>query len=127
MNSLPYSLLLIGTLTLGACSPNTPEQALQLRIENSIDLIESEKYEDLLLNYYQPGLVDDLKSNHNIKKLAKYYGEAPQTNNLLNGLRLAYELEPTFNTSKTKATFSHQDLKIDMIWQQIDGVWYLMK
>lgn len=127
MNSLPYSLLLFSALTISACSPVSPEQALNERIESSIRLIESGQYERLLVNYYQPHLVEDLKSNHNIQKLATYYGEAPQTDFLLKDLKLALQSSPEFNTSKTLATFSNEKLGLKMVWKQVDNVWYLTK
>lgn len=125
MNSLPYSFLFLGILSMSACAPVSPEQALEERIESSIHLIETEQYERLLVNYYQPNVVENLKSEYNIKKLATYYGEAPQTDFLLKNLKAALQSTPEFNKSKTVAKFPNDDLEFEMIWKQINNVWYL--
>ncbi len=127
MKSLPYSILILGVLTLNACTPTSPETALQNRLDQSIDLIEAGDYEELLVNYYLPKLVKDLKEQHNIKRLAKYYGEAPQTHQLLQDLKIASHIQPNFNAQKTEAVFYHDELSFRMVWKRVDDVWYLVK
>ncbi len=120
-----YPLTLLALMTLTACSTPTPEEALQHRLNTFIGLMEAGEYETVLVNYYTPDMVEELKSARNFKKIVKYYGEAPQKEILLRDLKRAKDFRPQFNIAKTKAMFVGNDFESKIKWQRINGNWYL--
>ena len=119
-------ILFMGCLVLYSCGESTPEIHLQNRIQKVINLMEQEDYEKFLVNFYPPTEVEALKQRHDIKKLAKYFGEGPQRTYLLNYLRTIQYKAPQFKENKTKAHFASEKFDNELVWQEVDGKWYLV-
>ena len=119
-------ILSMGCLVLYSCGESTPETHLQDRIQKVITLMEQEDYEKFLVNFYPPSEVEELKQRHNIKKLAKYFGEGPQKTYLLNYLKTIQDKAPQFKDNNTKAHFASEKFDSELVWQEVDGKWYLV-
>ena len=124
-NALSLLVVLGGSLAIYSCQNTTPEVILQQRIQRVIQLMEQEEYEKFLINFYLPSEVESLKKRHNIKKLAKYFGEGPQRDYLLNYLKSVQHSIPRFNATKTEARFVNEKFDETIVWQEVNGKWYL--
>jgi hypothetical protein len=122
-----YTLpLIMCCLAICSCNETAPEAELQNRIQTVIELMEQEDYEKFLVNFYPPSEVEALRKRHNIKKLAKYFGEGPQKSYLLNYLKTIQDKSPKFNETKTKAHFTSEHFDNELVWQEVNGKWYLV-
>ena len=119
-------ILFMGCLALYSCEEATPEAHLQSRIQKVIKLMEQEDYEKFLVNFYPPSEVETLKQRHDIKKLAKYFGEGPQKSYLLNYLKTIQDKAPQFKDNNKKAHFASEQFDEELVWQEVDGKWYLV-
>lgn len=119
------TILLLSSALFYSCECATPEVILQKRIQKVIKLMEQKDYEVFLVNYYEPAKVEELKERHDIKKLAKYFGEGPQKDYLLNYLKSVQNQSPRFNEAKTTARFVADDFPSELVWHEVEGNWYL--
>lgn len=126
MKSTLFLVAILGSgFAVLSSQTTSPEAALQHRIQKVIKLMEQEEYEKFLTNFYPPAEVESLRKRHNIKKLARYFGEGPQRDYLLNYLKSVQHISPRFNSSKTEARFAAEEFEETLVWDQVDGNWYL--
>lgn len=124
MKLIQLPILLMGCLVFSSCGEATPEAHLQSRIQKVIKLMEQEDYEKFLTNFYPPSEVESLRQRHDIKKLAKYFGEGSQKTYLLNYLKTIQDKAPQFKDNK--AHFASEHFDEELVWQEVDGNWYLV-
>ena len=104
-----------------------PRENLVSAITDAIYLLENKEYQSFIEKYALPEDLEKILTKKPISELVEdFSGEKAEK--VLEALKLASELEPKFDESGTKATFSKNDvggMSKDIVFKKVDKYWYI--
>jgi len=125
-------IVLIAVVSLPACKTaqkavKNPQANVETAIPVMIKLLEAGSYKEFLSTFLVPETKEKFGGDEGMSELADKWGKSEKKDKLLNSLKAAKELTPIYNEDKTKATYKKEaiDNFKDLVFEKIDGLWYI--
>ena len=104
-----------------------PRENLVSAISDAIQLLENKNYQSFIEKYAMPEDLEKILKRESMDELVESFSDG-KAEKVLNALKLASELEPKYDESANKATFSKNDvggMSKDMVFRKVDKYWYI--
>ena len=102
----------------------SPEEKLESRIKEMIELIENSQYQEFLEEYYDDDINDMWRRGGGMEAWARQFKEKYK-DAVLAALKKVQTLKPDFNKNKTIALYSDESFRIGFGFYNKDG-WRIM-
>jgi hypothetical protein len=109
-----------------------PQESLETAIPHAIKLLEEKKYKELIDSYSVPVELKKLKEAGRYEKVVNEFGEKDMAEFMLNALKQAQKLEPTFIENETVAKYQLKPSESDsgfkpksLVLKKIKKRWYI--
>lgn len=116
------------SLLIASVDSDTLEKSLRRSIDEAITLLKQKKYQAFLLRFVAPDKIDDLRDEEgSLDTFTKDFARR-KAKTLLGVLKGIRSKKPTYNEDRTEATFRvkpNKTGKDTIVWQLIDGTWYI--
>ena len=130
--NLKIIILLALLLSFSACKTKkqtivNPRENVISAITDAIFLLENKEYQAFIEKYAAPEDLEKILNKKSIDELVKDFAEG-KAEKVLNVLKLASKLEPKYDKSGNKATFSKNEvggMSKDMVFKKVEKFWYI--
>ena len=143
-NTIFFSLCLLFMISNSSCNSKTDSvekgnkqlerveknatKKLYKTIDSMVKMLEKDNcdYAKFMDEYLDPMQVMRFKEEGRFKEIAELFGSSETKTALLKFLKIAKNIEPTYlNDYRTKAGFEHPTMTQPLVFENIDGVWFL--
>ncbi len=104
-----------------------PRENLVSAISDAIQLLENKNYQSFIEKYAMPEDLEKILKRESMDELVESFSDG-KAEKVLKALKLASELEPKYDESGNKATFSKNDvggMSKDMVFKKVEKFWYI--
>ncbi len=104
-----------------------PRENLVSAINDAIHLLENKEYQSFIEKYALPEDLEKILKKESMDELVEGFSKG-KAEKVLEALKFASELDPKYDETKTKATFSKAEvggLSKDIVFKKVDKYWYI--